>query len=74
VLTPRIVGSTNPIWIDGDGDGKFSCAREYAAALVRAAAGDAQKLAAALADFDESVALQAADFTAPRERRSNRKK
>jgi hypothetical protein len=24
--TPRVIGATNPIWIDGDGDGKFSLA------------------------------------------------
>jgi hypothetical protein len=26
VWTPRVIGATNPIWIDGDGDRKFSSA------------------------------------------------
>jgi hypothetical protein len=59
VFTPRVVGSTNPIWLDGDGDGKFSSAHEYATVLVRQADGDTAKLKAALVDYDEAVAVQA---------------
>jgi len=61
-FTPRIVGSTNPIWIDGDGDGQFTAARGYAARLVREANGDAAKLSAALTGYDTAVAVQAADL------------
>ena len=63
VFDPRVIGSTNPIWIDGDGDGKFTAARTYATALVQSAAGDAGKLRAALVNYDEAVAAQAADLT-----------
>jgi len=55
-----VVGSTNPIWIDGDGDGRFTAARGYAEELVRRAAGDPEALRRALAGFDEAVAQQAA--------------
>jgi hypothetical protein len=55
----RVIGATNPIWIDGDGDGKFSSAREYAARIV-AENNDANRLLAALTDFDEAVAIQSA--------------
>ncbi len=61
-FTPRVVGSTNPIWIDGDSDGQFTAARGYAARLVGAAAGDAAKLSAALTGYDAAVAVQAADL------------
>ena len=49
----------DPVWNDGDGDGKFTAAHEYAIALVQRTAWDAEKLRAALADFDEAVAAQA---------------
>lgn len=62
VFNPRVIGSTNPIWIDAEGDGKFSPAREYAARLVAATAGDSAKLKAALAGYDAAVAVQAADL------------
>lgn len=58
VFTPRVIGSTNPIWIDGDGDGKFQSAFDYAKILVQQFGNDAEKLRAALAGYDESVAVQ----------------
>lgn len=61
-LVPRIVGSTNPVWIDGDGDGQFAPAREYALRIVTQAGRDPARIAAALAGFDEAVAVQAADL------------
>lgn len=66
IFNPRVVGSTNPIWIDGDGDGRFTAARAYAAALVRRAGGNAAELKRALAGFDAAVAIQAAALTRPR--------
>lgn len=60
VFTSRVIGSTNPIWIDGDGDGKFSAARAYAAELVARARGDEEKLKALLSGYDAAVAAQAA--------------
>jgi hypothetical protein len=62
VVNLRVIGSTNPIWIDGDGDGQFTSARAYAAKLVAAAAGDEANLKAALAGYDAAVAVQAADL------------
>jgi hypothetical protein len=64
IFDPRVIGSTNPIWIDADGDGRFTAARAYAVAIVERAAGDAGKLEAALAGYDDAVALHAADLTA----------
>jgi len=66
VFTPRLIGSTNPIWIDGDGDGRFSAARMYATALVQRAAGDPARLQSLLAGYDQAVAVQAADVMAAR--------
>ncbi len=62
IFTPRVVGSTNAIWIDGDGDGKFTAARGYAALLVERAGHDAARLQAALGGYDAAVAVQAADL------------
>jgi hypothetical protein len=60
----RVIGSTNPIWIDGDGDGKFTSARGYATKLVAASAGDVDRLQSALTGYDEAVKVQAADLSA----------
>lgn len=60
VFTPRVVGSTNPIWLDADGDGRFTAARGYAERLVREAGGDAVRLRRALEGFDGAVAAQVA--------------
>jgi hypothetical protein len=62
---PKVIGSTNPVWIDADGDGKFQSARDYAGVLVREAAGNEAKLKASLARYDESVAVQARALTQP---------
>jgi hypothetical protein len=59
---PRVVGSTNPIWIDADGDGKFTAARGYAAAIVEQTGTDPAKLLPALAKYDEAVSAQAASL------------
>lgn len=57
---PRVVGSTNPVWLDGDGDGRFTPARGYAERLLERHAGDAEALLSALGGYDETVAAQAA--------------
>lgn len=64
VFHPRVIGSTNPVWIDGDGDGKFQSAFDYARALVQQYGNDVVKLRAALAGYDESVAIQAGSLDA----------
>jgi hypothetical protein len=74
---PRVMGSTNPIWLDGDGDGQFTAARAYAQQVVDQNGTDPARLLPALARYDEAVAvlaaalcvaagrdLQAADFAA----------
>lgn len=57
-FTPRVIGSTNPIWIDADNDGRFSSAREYASRLVARSGANGADLAAALQGYDEAVAVQ----------------
>lgn len=60
VHRPRVIGATNPVWLDADGDGKFTPAHAYAAQLVEQAGGDPARLIKALANYDEAVAVQAA--------------
>lgn len=62
-FTPRVLGSTNPIWVDADRDGVFTSARGYAATLLRQSAGDPAKLATLLASYDAAVKTQAQDLT-----------
>ena len=59
---PRVFGSTNPIWVDADGDGKFTCARAYAKSLIERVGNEPSKLLAALAKYDSAVAAQAANL------------
>lgn len=54
------IGSTNPVWIDADGDEKFTAARGYAKHLVDRIGTEPGKLLPALATFDEAVAAQVA--------------
>jgi hypothetical protein len=56
------IGSTNPVWIDGDGDGKFTAARGYAKGLIDRNGTEPRQLIPALASFDEAVAAQAASL------------
>lgn len=60
--TPRVVGSTNPIWLDADGDGAFTAPRALAAQLLAHAGGDPVRLLPALAGHDRAVAIQAASL------------
>jgi hypothetical protein len=62
----RAIGSTNPIWIDADGDGNFTAARGYAQRIIAEHGTDATSLLPALKDFDEAVAAQAATICARR--------
>lgn len=57
-FVPRVLGSTNPVWIDGDGDGKFQSAFDYARGLMQQFGNDAEKLRATLTGYDASVAIQ----------------
>jgi len=60
----RVIGSTNPIWVDGDHDGKFTAPRGYARKLVERFGNDTTKLVTALSEFDEAVASQVASLNA----------
>ena len=56
----RVIGATNPVRIDADGDGKYSSAHDYAVHLVDEAGKETQRLIEALNDYDEAVAIQTA--------------
>ncbi len=58
--TPRVLGVTNPIFIDGDGDRAWTSAKAYADRVVARFGTDPAKLLPELAGFDEAVASQAA--------------
>ena len=60
VRQPCVLGATNPVWLDADGDGKYTAARDYAKHVVEHSGGDAAKVGAALQRYDAAVAAQAA--------------
>jgi len=60
VVVRRVLGATGAVWLDADGDGKRTSARDYAERLLRDAGADWRKLVPALAEYDEAVAAQAA--------------
>jgi len=62
VWNSRIIGATNPIWIDADGDGEFTSARAYARKLIDQHGTDPGKLLPALASYDQTIAAQAANL------------
>jgi hypothetical protein len=43
-FTSRVIGSTNPVWIDADGDGAFESAHAIAQRLLREAGGEASQV------------------------------
>jgi hypothetical protein len=57
-LASRVIGSTNPIWLDTDGDGKFQSAFAYAQALIRQHGSNREALREVLKNYDEAVATQ----------------
>jgi len=54
---PVVFGLTAPIYVDADGDGRFTSPRGYATTLVQAHGDDLSALVAALASHDEAVAV-----------------
>lgn len=58
--TPRVQGATNPIFIDGNGDGKYNAPRTQAQQLLTRHARDLNALFNDLAKYDQAVAAQAA--------------
>ena len=57
---PRVQGATNPVFIDGDGDGKYTPPRLQAEALFKKHGRDLDALFAALKPMDAAVATQLA--------------
>jgi hypothetical protein len=57
----RILGATNPIWVDADGDGEFTPPREYAGKIVKQV-GTGAAVLEALRPYDEAVAAQCASL------------
>jgi len=58
--TPKLMGSTGAVWIDGDGDGKRSSAFEYAQQILERAKNDPKEIIKLLSTYHQSVATQAA--------------
>jgi hypothetical protein len=59
---PRVIGSTNPIRLDCDGDGRYSSPLDYARSVFEANASSPARLIRALEPYDEAVAVQAASL------------
>ncbi len=57
-FTPKVLASTNPIWVDGDGDGKYTSPRGYAEQLVKDYGTNPERLLLALAPYDEAIITQ----------------
>jgi hypothetical protein len=60
VVDRRVIGSTGAVWLDSDGDGRRTTALEYAKRVIEKHGDSAAKAVQFLADYDESVAVQAA--------------
>lgn len=58
--TPRLIGATNPIWVDADGDNRFTSAFAYATTLKTQYQSRLPQLIDALGSYDEAVATQIA--------------
>lgn len=59
---PRLMGATNPVWADADGDGNFTSAREYARVIVERCESRLLDVIPALSGFDSMIAAQAASL------------
>lgn len=64
-FTPRVIGSTNPVWLDADGDGKFQSAHAIAQALIEKSRGSKQALEDSLKKHDAAVVIQAESLLDP---------
>ncbi len=54
------IGCSGAVWVDADGDGKKTSAREYAERLITTSGKDLKQLVASLSSYDEAVAAQVA--------------
>ena len=57
---PTSLSCSGAVWLDVDGDGRFSTAADYARQVVTAANGELDRLLKLLAAYDSTVAAQAA--------------
>jgi len=64
-FVPRVIGSTNPIWVDADGDGRFQSAFAYAQSLVQQHGADREKLGETLKRYDAAIAVQVESLLSP---------
>lgn len=60
VVERRVIASTGAVWLDADGDGERTSALAYAQRLMTKHGNSPSDVAAALASYDEAVAVQAA--------------
>jgi len=58
---PRVQGATNPIFVDGDGDGKYTPPRVQAEQLFSRKKGDIDALLGSMRPLDQAVATQLAE-------------
>jgi hypothetical protein len=56
----RVFGCTGPLWLDADGDGRWTAASDYAAALLQESGGDQTRVIELVSGYDRAVALQVA--------------
>ncbi len=61
-----VMGLTNPIWIDNDGDGKFTSAFEYGTNLVQKLGVSGEAVEAELEKYDVATAMQFASLARAR--------
>jgi hypothetical protein len=57
---PSVIGATNPVWLDADGDAKFTSVRHYAKALFKEFGSNPKKLFEHLVAHDSAMAAQVA--------------
>jgi hypothetical protein len=62
IWNPRVIGVTNPVWIDADGDGVFTAPRALAAKVIAQHEKDVAAVLAELGHYDLAVAAQAASL------------
>lgn len=58
--TPKVIGATGAVWIDGDGNGKPNTANLYAGTILRSKGGNIIDIVSALSKYDKAVATQVA--------------